>query len=141
MVSNLKRKCDLISNLRKFICYKKEYITKEACLMTSSSIDYYIVHFDSFEEMQNYISVINEITAYEIIDEFDNLLMMYLTSIIGPLVCNQYDVLLYKKIIFKLSKFKKVKSKDISDLDGDITKMILSDLDESTVLTIMKFSC
>lgn len=129
----IKRKYDLITGIRLLIKYKNDFPMRDICIMRTSMIDHYIVHFDNYEDMEKYIFLINEICEYQMIDETDYIILYYILDILGKILYNQYDVLLYKKLIAKNIKNNFV-------IDEDIRSIILSDLPAEEVITVIRFS-
>mgnify|MGYP001252256871 CR=1 FL=1 len=131
------RKSNLILSIRNFIEYKDTFPIKDVCLMTSSNINHFIVHFEDYTHLGLYMSEIKSIGDYQIYDTLDIILISYIFNIVGLDIYNQYDVLLYRKIQKTLSK---IADKNIF-IDDDIKNVILSNTPPEEVLTILKFSC
>ena len=138
LMMEIVRKCNLIISIRNFIEYKDSFPIKDVCLMTSSNINHFIVHFEECNHLKLYMNEITSLSEYDINDSLDIILMNYIKHIIGMNIYNQYDVLLYKKLQKKMDRIKSNKNLYV---DIDVVDNILGVIPPNEVLTLVKFSC
>lgn len=134
----IERKKALINTVRTFVNFKDCVDYKDVTLMTGQ-INYFVVHFLDYDDLEKYVLLIKSLNEYDINDSLDIILIQYIFSIISSFVYNQYDVVCYKQLQKKVEKIR-YRDKEII-IDKDIKELFLGDLPSEELLTIVRLSC
>lgn len=134
----IERKKALINTVRTFVNFKDCVDYKDVTLMTGQ-INYFVVHFLDYDDLEKYVLLIKSLNEYDINDSLDIILIQYIFSIISSVVYNQYDVVCYKQLQKKVEKIR-YRDKEII-IDKDIKELFLGDLPSEELLTIVRLSC